>query len=100
MTPDHVSGEVLEQLLECLDLPDPAHGPSAAWVFRVLSHARRLAALEATLAYEEWRRTPGPNTYGAFRAAQDQADAAQDALARAVGGPLADAIDRGAPRSA
>jgi hypothetical protein len=100
MTPDRVRGDVLEQLLECLDLPDPAHGPSAAWVFRVLGHARRLAALEATLAYEEWRRTPGRSTYGAFRAAQDQADAAQDALARAVVGPLADAIDRGAPRSA
>ena len=94
MTPDHVSGEVLEQLLECLELPEPAHGPSAAWVFRVLSYARELAQLEATLAYEEWRRTPGPKTYGAFRAAQDQADAAQDALARAALEPRDAAIDR------
>jgi hypothetical protein len=84
MTPDHVSGEVLEQLLDCLELPEPAQGPSPAWVFRVLSYARQLVQLEATLAYEEWRRTPGPATYGAFRAAQDQADAAQDGLARAA----------------
>jgi hypothetical protein len=96
MTPDHVSGEVLEQLLECLELPEPAHGPSAAWVFRVLGYARQLAQLEATLAYEEWRRTPGPKTYGAFRAAQDQADAAQDALARAALEPRDAAIDRSA----
>jgi hypothetical protein len=84
MTPEHVSGEVLEQLLECFELPEAARGPSAAWVFRVLSYARQLAQLEATLVYEEWRRTPGPMTYAAFRAAQDQADAAQDALARSA----------------
>ena len=95
MTPDNTSGgEMLEQLLECLDLPEPAHGPTAPWVFRVLSHARQSAQLEATDAYEEWRRTPGPKTYGAFRAAQDQADAAQDALARAAFEPGGAAIDR------
>lgn len=94
MTPDNAGGgETLEQLLERLELPEPAHGPTAAWVFRVLSHARQLAQLEAMEAYEEWRRTPGPKTYGAFRAAQDQADAAQDALASAALEPGAAAID-------
>jgi hypothetical protein len=99
MTPEKISGGLLE-LLECLELPEPAHGPSAAWVYRVLSCARQVAQLEATLAYEEWRRTPGPKTYGAFRAAQDQADAAQDALARSAPEPVGAAIDRGATRSA
>ena len=94
MTPDNAGGgETLEQLLERLELPEPAHGPTAAWVFGVLSHARRLAQLEAMDAYDEWRRTPGPKTYGAFRAAQDQADAAQDELARAALEPGAAAID-------
>jgi hypothetical protein len=100
MTPHDMNGELLEELLECLELPEPARGPSAAWVFRVLGYARQLAQLEATLAYEEWRRTPGPKAYGAFRAAQDQADAAQDALARSALEPDSAAIERGAARSA
>ena len=32
-------------------------------------------------AYEEWRLRPGPATYAEYRAAQDFADDAQDALA-------------------
>jgi hypothetical protein len=100
MTPENMNGERPEQLRECIELPDPAQGPSAAWVFRVLSYARQLAQLEATLAYEQWRRAPGPKTYGAFRAAQDQADAAQDALARSALEPGGAAIDRRATRNA
>lgn len=82
MTPGDPSCTMLERLLECLDLGEREQEPPVSWVFRVLSCGRELSQLEATLAYEEWRRRPGPAAYAAFRAAQDQADAAQDALAR------------------
>lgn len=36
---------------------------------------------EANLAYDAWSATPGALAYGAYRAAEDRADAAQDALA-------------------
>jgi hypothetical protein len=37
---------------------------------------------EANLAYDAWTATPGAVAYGVYRAAEDRADAAQDALAR------------------
>ncbi len=43
-----------------------------------------IATAEANLAYDAWRREPGAAAYAAFRAADDRAGAAQDALARAV----------------
>jgi hypothetical protein len=46
-----------------------------------LRAAWRAAHDEATQALEAWRRTPGAEAFAAFRAAQDRADAAQDALA-------------------
>jgi len=45
---------------------------------------------QAALAYEAWRLDPGRMAYAVYRAAQDRADTAQDALARcarAVMGP-------------
>jgi acyl-CoA reductase-like NAD-dependent aldehyde dehydrogenase len=44
--------------------------------------AWRDAQAEAARAYEAWRRTPGADGYAVYRAAQDRADAAHDALAR------------------
>ena len=41
-----------------------------------------VSAAEANLAYDAWRRTPGASTNATFRAADDRAGAAQDALAR------------------
>jgi hypothetical protein len=84
MRPEDTSSELLERLLGCLELDEREQEPPATWVFRVLSYGRELAQLEATLAYEEWQRRPGAEAYAAFRAAQDQADAAQDALARSA----------------
>ena len=84
MRPEDTSSQLLERLLECLELDEREEEPTATWFFRVLSYGRELAQLEATLAYEEWRRQPGPAAYAAFRAAQDQADAAQDALAQSA----------------
>ncbi len=43
-----------------------------------------VAIAEANLAYDAWQRTPGASAYAAFRAADDRAGAAQDALADRV----------------
>jgi len=49
----------------------------------------RQAHARARMAYEQWCLSPGEPAYARYRAAQDQADTAQDALrahhARAVG---------------
>ena len=47
-------------------------------------HAWDEAQELADEAYEAWRRDPGRAAYIAYRAAQDRADAAHDALARAA----------------
>ncbi len=40
------------------------------------------AQAEANLAFDAWGLVPGVDAYAAFRAAEDRADAAQDALSR------------------
>jgi len=45
------------------------------------------ARAEANLAYEAWCDLPGAESYSVYRAAEDRADAAEQALA--VGGMLA-----------
>ncbi len=39
-----------------------------------------VARAEANLAYDAWADFPGSDTYAIYRAAEDRADAAQDAL--------------------
>jgi hypothetical protein len=39
------------------------------------------ARAEANIAYDCWRTSPGREAYATYRAAEDRADAAQDALA-------------------
>jgi hypothetical protein len=56
--------------------------PPAASVFDCLRLAWQEAQSEACFAYEHWRGPGGPHAYHLFRAAQDRADAAQDAVAR------------------
>jgi len=51
---------------------------------RELFAAWHLARKEANSAFERWREGLGP--YIAYRAAEDRADAAQDALQQASGG--------------
>jgi hypothetical protein len=46
-----------------------------------LSFVRREAQAEANLAYEDWHCLRSSDAYAVYRAAQDRADAAQDALA-------------------
>ena len=49
-------------------------------LFTVWSAARA----EANLAYTAWCDTPGPDAYIVYRAAEDRADAAEQALASTV----------------
>ena len=44
--------------------------------------AWRDAAEESAAALHAWRAAPGPESYTAYRAAQDREDAAQDGLAQ------------------
>ena len=46
-------------------------------LFTIWSAARA----EANLAYEAWCCVPGANSYSVYRAAEDRADAAEQALA-------------------
>ncbi|HEX6714340.1 MAG TPA: hypothetical protein VF066_13190 [Thermoleophilaceae bacterium] len=50
------------------------------WISEELSDAWRAAQAEATNAYELWTELPGRDAYAVYRAAQDRADEAQDAL--------------------
>jgi hypothetical protein len=50
------------------------------WVLEELSFVWREAQREASLAYCHWRRGRDRVAYASYRAAQDRADAAQDAL--------------------
>jgi hypothetical protein len=55
--------------------------PPAASMFGCMHLAWREAQSAARRTYEDWRRRGGPDAYLVYRAAQDRADAAQDALA-------------------
>jgi hypothetical protein len=45
------------------------------------------ARAEANLAYDAWCRRPGRDAYAIYRAAEDRADAAEDALVAAPAAP-------------
>jgi hypothetical protein len=50
------------------------------WVCEAVRLAWRDARMEASLAYSHWCRMRDRTAYSIYRAAQDRADAAQDAL--------------------
>jgi hypothetical protein len=51
------------------------------WFRDELAFAWRVAQDEAVAAYHAWREAPGQAAYAVYRAAQDRADQAQDAMA-------------------
>ena len=58
------------------------------------------ARAEANLAYDAWRRIGGLGAYVAYRAAEDRADAAEDALAVAcAASPPGYLVDESIPSS-
>ena len=82
-----MSVKELKDLLEHLEdtreiVIDPAGAPAASRTTgRVeLMAVWSAARTEASRALEEWRRAPGSRAYAVYRAAEDRADAAQDAL--------------------
>ena len=56
-------------------------GPGTTWYADELFAAWSAARAEANCAYDEWLATPGAAGYAAYRASEDRADAAQEALA-------------------
>lgn len=54
--------------------------PLPTWLRDELSDAWWAAQAEARAAYDYWRELPGADGYAVYRAAQDRADEAQDAL--------------------
>ena len=68
MNADEVNEAILRQLHESGEVVDKL---TLAW---------REAHARARLAYEHWALCPGEAAYARYRAAQDQADSAQDAL--------------------
>jgi hypothetical protein len=50
------------------------------WHFQELAFTWRDAQMEAVNAYGDWQRRRDGTAYAIYRAAQDRADAAQDAL--------------------
>ena len=73
MKADEVTDAILRELQQ------------SAQTIKDVTLAWREAHGRARLAYEQWCLSPGEATYSQYRAAQDQADSAQDELhARAV----------------
>jgi hypothetical protein len=63
-----------------LGFPAPAPALDGDQLYAIWTVARA----EANLAYDVWVDFPGAETYAIYRAAEDRADAAQDALAELV----------------
>jgi hypothetical protein len=57
-----------------------AAGATREWTLDEAHSAWREAHEQATVAYAGWRNGPGAVGYAVYRAAQDRADTAQDAL--------------------
>ena len=59
------------------------HAPAYqhAWHRTELYAIWSVARAEANLAFDAWLAAPGKDAYASYRAAEDRADAAQDALA-------------------
>jgi hypothetical protein len=73
-----MTAQQLHDLLE--DVPDTREIVVACASGDGLRGAWRAAHDEATQALDAWRAAPGVDAFAAFRAAQDRADAAHDAL--------------------
>jgi hypothetical protein len=77
MTARRGAASMLSVLRAPITHPDTA---TPLWVLDELAFIWREAQKEAVYAYCHWRRIRDRTTYAIYRAAQDRADAAQDAL--------------------
>jgi hypothetical protein len=78
MSPSHPRRNVLAEPVEDTK---PLSSRYDYAMYMEFSFVRREAQAEADMAYEEWRFDSSTDAYIVYRAAQDRADAAQDALA-------------------
>ena len=83
----------LRQLLEHVEdtreivLREPDEAPDEEWRLDELRVVWSAARAEANLAYDAWGTRGGADAYAVYRAAEDRADAAEDALAAEAGAP-------------
>jgi hypothetical protein len=84
MSPDQHTQDLLDRLGGGRDLVLLPGVSRERAIFEEFSFARREAQAEANLAYDAWHVSRTIESYAVYRAAQDRADAAQDALARWV----------------
>jgi hypothetical protein len=77
MSPNDIRGPQGADVL----LADPKPSVRDYALLEEYSFVRREAQAEADLAYERWHLHLCRDSYAVYRAAQDRADAAQDALA-------------------
>ena len=74
--------DMLHELGDTGDLVFSGQTPRPRSQYDMYWHAWDEAHRQAELAYAAWRQAPGRASHAVYRAAQDRADAAQDALAR------------------
>ena len=76
--------DILREIGDTGDLVFSGRTPRPRSRYDMYWHAWDDAHAQAELAYAAWHQDPGRASYAVYRAAQDRADAAQDALARAA----------------
>jgi hypothetical protein len=84
MSRDDVLKELMERRVrrEADDRDAEIHGMRGMIRLETLAAAWREAQSDATAAYKLWTSIKGADAYATYRAAQDRADEAQDALWR------------------
>ena len=82
VTPEETTERLLDGLEDASELAAIADELPPACVYDELAFVHREAAATARLAFDRWCGTSDRDAYAAYRAAQDRADAAQDALGR------------------
>jgi hypothetical protein len=81
MSPNDISRELSLPRGADAVLAEPRPSERDYALLEEFSFVRREAQAEADLAYEQWHVYLCRESYAVYRAAQDRADAAQDALA-------------------
>jgi hypothetical protein len=80
MSREQVFKELLENRLRSEAQRRDAEYGDSSWALEELRDAWQAAQRQAAAAYDHWRDVPDAMAYATYRAAQDRADAAQEAL--------------------
>jgi hypothetical protein len=82
MTPDRTTRELLDDLASDQQRVGLTDAYSEAQLIGQPAESWRAAEADAQAAYEAWRRSPGPDAYLVYCAAEERAHAAEEALGR------------------